>query len=280
MPALSPYAVAALRAAHAAGEIHRAAFGKGIRVDYKGRNDPVTEADRAAEAAAVTILSSAFPDHAFLGEEGGRRGTGPHTWLIDPLDGTFNFAHAIPWFAVSIALERGDRPVAGVILNSMFGEVYAAEAGQGAFAAAVSGLPPRPEAWGDLAGWRRLRVSQTARLDQATLSTGFPSDVADTRVNFDHFTNLLTSVARIRLMGSAALNLAAVALGQMEGYWEVGPKAWDFAAGTLLVEEAGGRVTDLRGRGLDLHGRQMLATNGRIHDQLVAALARGHSGLG
>ena len=280
MPALSPYAVAALRAAHAAGEIHRAAFGKGIRVDYKGRNDPVTEADRAAEAAAVTILSSAFPDHAFLGEEGGRRGTGPHTWLIDPLDGTFNFAHAIPWFAVSIALERGDRPVAGVILNSMFGEVYAAETGQGAFAAAVSGLPPRPEAWAASAGWRRLRVSQTARLDQATLSTGFPSDAADTRVNFDHFTNLLTSVARIRLMGSAALNLAAVALGQMEGYWEVGPKAWDFAAGTLLVEEAGGRVTDLRGRGLDLHGRQMLATNGLIHDQLVAALARGHSGLG
>src|SRR6266576_2291378 len=94
MPALSSFAVAALRAAHAAGEIHRAAFGKGIKIDYKGRNDPVTEADRAAEAAAVDVLRSAFPDHAFLGEEGGRRGTGAHTWLIDPLDGTFNFAHA------------------------------------------------------------------------------------------------------------------------------------------------------------------------------------------
>jgi myo-inositol-1(or 4)-monophosphatase len=104
--------------------------------------------------------------------------------------------------------------------------------------------------------------------------------VAETRVNLDHFTNLLTGAARIRLMGSAALNLAGVALGQMEGYWEVGPHAWDFAAGALLVEEAGGRVTDLRGRGLDLHGRQMLATNGLIHDQVVAVLAAGHSGLG
>src|SRR5207237_2276916 len=140
--------------------------------------------------------------------------------------------------------------------------------------------PRRPGGGAPRRGARPRRRPQPARLDQATLSTGFPSDAADTRVNFDHFTNLLTSVARIRLMGSAALNLAAVALGQMEGYWEVGPKAWDFAAGTLLVEEAGGRVTDLRGRGLDLHGRQMLATNGLIHDQLVAALARGHSGLG
>ena len=278
--ALSPYTVAALRAAHAAGEIHRASFGKGIRIDYKGRNDPVTAADRAAEAAAIDILGSAFPDHAFLAEEGGRRGTGPATWLIDPLDGTFNYAHAIPWFAVSIALEREGRPVVGVILNTMYGEVYAAEAGQGAFAAALSGLPPRPEAWGDLAGWRRLRVSPTARLDQATLTTGFPHNVAETRVNLDHFTNLVTGAARIRLMGSAALNLAAVALGQTEGYWEVGPSAWDFAAGALIVVEAGGRATDLRGRPLDLYSRQMLATNGLIHDQVVAVLAAGHSGLG
>lgn len=279
MPALSPFAVAALRAAHAAGEIHRASFRKGIRVDYKGRNDPVTEADRAAEVAAVEILRSAFPDHGFLGEEGGRQGKGPYTWLIDPLDGTFNYAHAIPWFAVSIALEHGGRPIVGVILNTMFGEVYAAEAGRGAFAAMVSELPTRPLAWGDLARWRRLRVPETARLDQATLSTGFPNDVPETRVNLDHFPNLLLSAARIRLMGSAALNLVAIALGQTEGYWEIGPHAWDFAAGALLVEEAGGRVTDLRGRGLDLHGRQILATNGLIHDQVVTVLARGHSGL-
>ncbi|MGI0130657.1 MAG: inositol monophosphatase family protein, partial [Thermoplasmata archaeon] len=123
MPDLSPFSIAALRAARAAGDIHRASFRRGIRVDYKGRNDPVTEADRASEAAIIESLRSAFPDHAFLGEEGGRQGKGDYTWLIDPLDGTFNFAHAIPWFAVSIALEQNGRPIVAVILNTIFGEV-------------------------------------------------------------------------------------------------------------------------------------------------------------
>ena len=279
MPGFSAFTSAALRAAHAAGKIHRTAFRTGIRVDYKGRNDPVTEADRASERAIVEILQSAFPTHGLLGEEGGRRGGGAYTWLIDPLDGTFNYAHAIPWFAVSIALEHDARPIVGVILHTMFGEVYAAEAGRGAFAAEVDGLPADPSAWGDLSCWRRLRVPDTARLDQATLSTGFPHDVAETRVNLDHFSNLLVSAARIRAMGSAALSLAAIALGQTEGYWEIGPNAWDVAAGALLVEEAGGRVTDLRGRRPDLYGRQILATNGPIHDAVVAVLARGGSGL-
>ena len=279
MPALSPFSVAALRAARAAGDIHRASFRRRIRIDYKGPNDPVTEADRASEAAIVEILRSTFPDHAFLGEEGGRQGTGDYTWLIDPLDGTFNFAHAVPWFAVSIALERNGRPIVGVVLNTILGEVYAAEVDRGAFAAEVAGLPADPEGWGDLSHWRRLGVTETARLDRATLSTGFPHDVAETRINLDHFTNLLLGAAKIRNLGSAALSLAAIALGQTEGYWEIGPNAWDFAAGALLVEEAGGRVTDLRGGRLDLHGRQILATNGRIHEAVVAVLATGRSGL-
>ncbi|HLW61064.1 MAG TPA: inositol monophosphatase family protein [bacterium] len=279
MHALSPFSVAALRAARAAGEIHRASFRRGIRVDFKGRNDPVTEADRASEAAIVEMLRSTFPDHAFLGEEGGPQGKGEYTWLIDPLDGTFNFARAIPWFAVSIALERNGRPIAGVILNTIFGEVYAAEADRGAFAAELADLPADPGGWGDLSHWRRLRVPGTTRLDQAVLSTGFPHDVAETRINLDHFTNLVLGAGKIRNMGSAALSLAAIALGQFEGYWEIGPHAWDFAAGALLVEEAGGRVTDLRGRRLDLHGRQILATNGGIHDAVVAVLAKGRSGL-
>jgi len=276
MPTFSAFTLAALEAADAAGEIHRALFGGTLRVEYKGRHDPVTEADRAAEAAIVKILRDAFPDHAFLGEEGGRQGDAAYLWLIDPLDGTFNYVHTIPWFAVSIALEHQGRLVSGVILNSMYGEVYAAEAGAGAYAARTHDLPAAGR--GDLSRWRRLRVPATARLDQATLSTGFPNSVEEARVNLDHFTKLLLASAKIRAMGSAALGLAAVALGQMDGYWEIGPSAWDLAAGALLVEEAGGRVTDFRGGPLDLRGRQILATNGAIHDAAVAVLTRPRGG--
>jgi myo-inositol-1(or 4)-monophosphatase len=279
MPVFSPFILAALRAARAAGEIQRGLLGHPGRIEYKSRNNPVTEADRASEEAIVQILREAFPDHAFLGEEGGRRGEGEHTWLIDPLDGTYNYAHAIPWFAVSIALEHRSRLIAGVILHPVLKEVYAAERGRGAFAAGTADLPPDAADWGDLSLWRPIAVSGTRRLDEATLSTGFPPSVAETRINLDHFTNLLISSAKIRNMGSAALSLAAVALGQMEGYWEVGPHAWDLAAGSLLVEEAGGRISDLRGRPVTAYGRQILATNGGIHDQVVAVLARGRSGL-
>jgi myo-inositol-1(or 4)-monophosphatase len=279
MPVLSSHTIAALRAARAAAEIHRAFFGKEIRVDFKGKNDPVTEADRGAEAAIIRTIRAAYPDHGFLGEEGGRQGDGPFTWLVDPLDGTFNYAHAVPWFAVSIALEHDGRCQAGVILHTMLGEVYVAETGVGAWAASMRELPASPSGWGDLSLWRRLHVRDTARLDQATLSTGFPNSIAETRLNLDHFTNLVLRAAKVRAMGSAALSLAAVALGQAEGFWELDIHAWDFAAGALLVEEAGGRVSDFRGRPLDPHGRQVLATNGRIHDEVVAVIARGRSGL-
>lgn len=278
MSVLSPHTLAALRAAGVAAEIHRASFGRAMRVDYKGKNDPVTEADRAAEVAIIRTIRDAYPDHAFLGEEGGRQGDGPYTWLVDPLDGTFNYASGIPWFAASIALAHEGRTQAGVILNTMLGEAYVAEAGLGAWAAMLRDLPVSPSAWGDLSLWRRLRVRSTARLEQATLSTGFPVSVAEKRLNLNHFANLVPAAARVRAIGSAALSLAAIALGQMEGYWELGLHAWDVAAGALLVEEAGGRATDFRGRPLDLYGRQILATNGPIHDEVVAILARGGSG--
>ena len=280
MALLSPFTMAALRAAVAAGEVHRAFFGKLARVDYKGRNDPVTEADRAAEAAIVRTIQQAYPDHGFIGEEGGRQGEeGPYTWLVDPLDGTFNYARAIPHFASSIALEHEGRLIVGVIVHTILGEAYVAEAGRGAYAATLRSPPAGISGLEDLSQWRRLRVRSTARLDQATLSTGFPGNVAETRLNLDHFTNLLLAAAKIRAMGSAALSLAAIALGQIEGFWELTTNAWDFAAGALLVEEAGGRVSDLRGRRLDLSSDQILATNGPIHDEVVSVLARGRSGL-
>lgn len=278
MPALSSFTLGALRAARAAGEIQRRLLGRLTRVEYKGWHDPVTEADRSSEEAIVAILREAFPDHAFLGEEGGQRGSGTYTWLIDPLDGTHNYARGLPWFGVSIALRHSGRILASVIHNPLLDEVYAAERGAGAYAATLQDLSPDPARWVDLSLWRRISVSTTHVLREATLATGFPPTVAQTHINVDHFTNMLLAAARVRAIGSAALSLAAVALGQMDGYWEIGPNAWDFAAGALLVEEAGGRVSDLRGRPLESYGGQLLATNGRIHDEVTAVLARGRSG--
>ncbi len=279
MPALSSYTLTALRAAAAAAEIHRASFGRVTRIDYKGRHDVVTDADRAAEAAITTTIREAFPDHGVLAEEGGRRGGGPYTWLIDPLDGTFNYTRAIPWFAVSIGLEHEGRTIAGVVYHSILEEAYVADRDRGAWAASLRDLPSTPARWEDPSLWRPVRVRPTERLGEAIVSTGFPNGVWETRLNVDHFTNLVLKAAKVRAFGSAALCLAAIALGQLDGYWELGPNAWDFAAGALLVEEAGGRVTDFRGRPLDLYGHQILATNGPIHDEVLAVLATGRSGL-
>lgn len=294
MPALSPAAVTALRAAHAAAAVHRRFFRRLERVEYKSRNNPVTEADRTAEDTIVGILREAYPSHAILGEEGGQRGVSPtrgddaaQTWLVDPLDGTSNYARGIPWFCVSIGLR--DAPsgagragiVLGVILNPIIGEVYVAERGTGAYTASITDLPSDPAAWGDLAPWRRLRVSGIAALPDAGFATGFPSNVGETRINIDHFVNIRLEAGVVRALGSAALGLAQVAEGHLEGYWEIGPKAWDFAAGMVLVEEAGGRISDLRGRPLTApDAGQLLATNGAIHEAAVAVFARGRSGLG
>jgi myo-inositol-1(or 4)-monophosphatase len=280
MPSLSPTAVTALRAAHAAADVQRRFFRRLERVEYKGPNNPVTEADRTAEETIVGILRDAYPSDGVLGEEGGLRGGGPRTWLVDPLDGTLNYARGIPWFAVSIALEEEQAGVTvGVVLNTMLGEVYAAERGRGSFGAALRDLPADPAAWGDLARWRRLRVSTIATIGDAGFVTGFPSNVGQTRVNIDHFVDVRLAASTVRSIGSAALGLVQVADGQLEGYWEIGPKAWDFGAGMLLVEEAGGRTSDLRGRPAPPGAGQMVGTNGAIHDALLAVLARGRSGL-
>jgi len=282
MPALSPTAVTALRAAHAAAAVHRRFFRRLERVEYKSRNNPVTEADRAAEDAIVGVLRHAYPSHAILGEEGGQRGEAAQTWLVDPLDGTSNYSRGIPWFCVSIGLHDRDAGIVlGVILNPIIGEVYVAERGAGAYAAFVGDLPADPTAWGDLAAWRRLRVSAVAALSDAGFATGFPSNVNETGINIDHFVNIRLETSVVRALGSAALGLAQVAEGHLEGYWEIGPKAWDFAAGMVIVEEAGGRISDLRGRPLaGPDAGQLLATNGAIHEAAVAVLARGRSGLG
>jgi myo-inositol-1(or 4)-monophosphatase len=279
MDAFSGYAAVALRAACAAARVHRAFFRRLTRVEYKGLHDPVTEADRDAEAAIIRAIREAYPDHAILGEEGGRRGRGPFTWHIDPLDGTFNYARGIPWFAASVGLEHEGRRIAGAVLNTMTGDACVAEAGAGAWTASLGEASGLPEPGTEFVGWRRLRAPATARLDEATLSTGFPNTIAETHGNIDHLIHLLVRAAKIRAMGSAALSLTAIALGQMEGFWEPDLHSWDFTAGALIVEEAGGRVSDFRGAPLDARGRHILATNGPIHEQVLAVLAQGRSGL-
>jgi myo-inositol-1(or 4)-monophosphatase len=248
----------ALRAARAAGAVHRARFNK---ISFKGKTsflDLVTEADGEAEAAVIRILSRAFPDHAILAEEGGGNDQpSDHRWIIDPLDGTTNFAHGYPHFCVSIGYERRGRVELGVIFDAPKRELFVARRGQGA---TLNGKP--------------IAVSRSARLDTSLLATGFPYDRAQRRRFYLTFWEaLMTRVHGVRRTGSAALDLAWVACGRMDGFWEFGLKPWDVAAGSLLVEEAGGRVTNMDGTRLGLSAGRIVATNGRLHKQLLAVIA-------
>jgi myo-inositol-1(or 4)-monophosphatase len=249
---------AALRAARAAGAVHIARFGK---TTFKGKTsflDLVTEADHEAEAAAVKILSRAFPDHAILTEEGGGVDRpSQHRWIIDPVDGTTNFAHSYPHCCVSIAYERRGRVELGVIFDALRGELMMARRGGGAT------LNRRP-----------IKVTRAATLDTALLATGFPYDRSSRRRFYLTFWEaMMTRVHGVRRTGSAALDLAWVACGRMDGFWEFGLKPWDVAAGALLVQEAGGKVTNMDGSKLSLTAGRIVATNGHLHPHLLRVIA-------
>lgn len=235
-------------------------FDKGIEIEFKGAVDLVTEADRAAEKLIVDMIHENFPDHSVLAEEeGGRERGSDHRWIIDPLDGTTNFAHGFPWFAVSIGYQRRDKLLLGVVYNPCSDELFLAERGQGA---SLNGRP--------------LRVSATTMLQRALLATGFPYDRKESTVNnYDHFVNLQQAAQACRRPGAASLDLACVAAGRFDGYWEMKLKPWDLAAGTLLVEEAGGRVTDFDGLPMLLDRGECLASNGLIHDEMQTVLQYG-----
>jgi len=244
----------ALRAARAGGAVHRARLNK---VSFKGKSsflDLVTEADHEAEAAVIGVLSRAFPDHAILSEEGGGVDQpSVHRWIIDPLDGTTNFAHGYPHFCVSIGYELRGRVELGVILDAPRGELFVARRGQGA---TLNGQP--------------IAVSRAAKLDASLLATGFPYDrAARRRFYLTFWEALMTRVHGVRRTGSAALDLAWVACGRMDGFWEFGLKPWDVAAGSLLIQEAGGKVTNMDGSRLSLSAGAVLATNRRLHNQLM-----------
>ena len=247
----------ALRAARAAGAVHVARFGK---TTFKGKTsflDLVTEADKEAETAAVSILHRAFPDHAILSEEGGGiERSSAHRWIIDPLDGTTNFAHAYPHCCVSIGYEYRGRVAFGVILDALRDELFVARRGGGAT------LNRRP-----------IAVSRALGLNTALLATGFPYDRSSRRRFYLTFWEAMMSrVHGVRRTGSAALDLAWVACGRMDGFWEFGLKPWDIAAGLLLVQEAGGKVTNMDGTRVTLTAGQIAATNRLLHKELLAVI--------
>jgi myo-inositol-1(or 4)-monophosphatase len=261
MTGLDPRALrdAAAELARAAGAVLREGHGRAHAPERKGRIDLVTEYDRRSERLVLEGLRRRFPGHAVLAEESGAHAgeAGGVRWIVDPLDGTTNFAHNYPFFCVSIAAEVDGELAAGVVYDPVRDELFAAAAGHGA---TRNGEP--------------LRVSDVARVEDALLVTGFPYDVRERpERSLPHFAAFLVRAQAVRRDGSAALNLAYLAGGRFDGFWEVGLSPWDVAAGTLLVREAGGRVTAYDGGAARLDGRELLASNGRIHDEMRGVLA-------
>jgi myo-inositol-1(or 4)-monophosphatase len=250
-------------AAEAAGLAIRARWDQNIEVRHKGEIDLVTEADLVAEGIIVDRLRGAFPGDAVVAEEGGGHGGhGGRTWYVDPLDGTTNFSHGMPQFAVSIALADDQGLRLGVVHAPVYGFTFHAVRGEGAW----------------LEG-RRLRGGRARRLGDALLATGFPYDrQARPRHNVDRFGHLLGLCQGVRRAGSAALDLAFVAAGWFDGYWEDRLQPWDLAAGCLLVTEAGGTVTAFDGGPADFRSGAVVASNGAVHVELLRALAATVSG--
>jgi myo-inositol-1(or 4)-monophosphatase len=245
---------AAIQAAETAGRILLRHFGRVRGIRLKGAKDPVTAADGAAERCIRASLARRFPDIGFLGEEGTRADGPGGRWIVDPLDGTLAFVSGLPFFAVSIALERRGRIEAGVILLPRLGELFAAERGRGAW---LNG--------------RRIRVSERRRLMQCVVALWHDDSVWRSRPLRERIARLALQVRNVRSFG-AGFSLAYVAAGRLDAYWEQSACPWDVAAGALLVTEAGGRVTDGAGRPFAVDQPTILASNGRIHRRLVMAL--------
>jgi myo-inositol-1(or 4)-monophosphatase len=253
------------RAAYKAGKILNEHFGHALKITKKGAIDLVTQADIASEQIIIATIKEAFPDHAILAEESGlANGVPDKLWVIDPLDGTTNFAHGLPLFCISIAFVYHNDITMGLVLNPVNGEFYTAVRGQGAY------LKDSP-----------IQVSSTSKVSDGLLVTGFPYDIQTTS---DHiiprFARCLKAAQGVRRLGSAALDLCFVACGRFDGFWEENLRLWDVAAGKLIVEEAKGRVSDYADQDylsqLDIlkpyQSNQLLATNGTIHAEMVSLM--------
>lgn len=261
-PYLSELTLIAIEAALAAGDILRQGFRTHFQIKSKsGHHNLVTEYDHKAELAIIEFIEGNVPGSQFLAEESGASGSEKNgiTWIIDPLDGTVNFAHEIPIFAVSIGIEKEGKMIAGVILQPITQELFVAEAGMGAF---MNG--------------RKIQVSSTTTLKKSILATGFPYNLEENPADcIEHFVDILKAGIPIRRLGAAAIDLAYTAAGYFDGYFEIGLAPWDCAAGKLLLEEAGGTITSWSGDPFDIRARKsLLATNGQIHSEAITLLTR------
>lgn len=246
-------------AARSAGDLLRDGLLKDFKISYKGAVDLVTEIDMASEDLIVNIIKQRFPDHLILAEEGHRdeKGSG-YKWIIDPLDGTTNYAHRFPFFCVSIGVEVDGEVMFGIVYDPLRDEAFTAEKGKGTYL-----------------NNKVISVSTTARLADSLLVTGFAYDVRESaRNNFNHFYNFSLKSIGVRRTGSAALDLCYVASGRLDGFWEMNLSPWDTAAGYLIVREAGGKVTDFSGGMFSIYSREILASNSKIHEEMVDILRK------
>lgn len=247
----------AIRAAKAAGALQRERLWLEHDIAFKGKSNLVTEVDTACEELIVDAIRGSYPDHDILAEENEYIPiNSSHKWIIDPLDGTTNYAHGFPWFGVSIALEIDAEIQTGVIFHPMMNELFTATKGKGAF---LNG--------------GRIHVSLHTQLQDCLLATGFPYDRTwDNENNFSNFEKMQMAARAVRRAGAAALDLAYVAAGRLDGYWECKLKPWDTAAGMLLVEEAGGKVTDYRCGPYTIYNSRIMASNGLVHEEMASVL--------
>ena len=240
-----------------AGKILRKYYGNISKIEYKSDASLVTQADKESEATIIKIIKSAFPTHQILAEESGiTKEESEYKWIIDPLDGTTNYAHTLPIFAISIGIEHKKEIILGGVYNPISNELFFAEKGNGAYL-----------------NDKKIRVSKVDKLDRALLVTGFPYD---RRENVDYYMNIYGKFLKVSQgvmrLGAAAIDFCSVACGRLDGYWERKLYPWDQAAGILIVEEAGGKVTDFIGKKFSCYDKQVLVTNGLIHNEMVKIL--------
>jgi myo-inositol-1(or 4)-monophosphatase len=243
-----------------AGSLIRDGFGKSLHIDYKTTEiNLVTEIDKSSEKMIIDFIKKKYPSHSILAEEGGEvTNDSEYIWIVDPLDGTTNFAHGLPIFSVSIGLQKNNEPIAGVVYDVMRDVIYSAELGGGAFADS-----------------KQIRVSDTESLKQSLLVTGFPYNVAENPSGaFEIFTALTKNARGIRRLGSAAIDFCYLASGVFDGFWEVYLHPWDICAGKLIAEEAGGLVTDFDGNTIDIYSKKILSSNGKVHNQIIEVIKK------
>jgi myo-inositol-1(or 4)-monophosphatase len=247
----------AIKAAQTAGKILMDHLNRGVKMGYKGKFNVITEVDHLSEETIVRMIHGQYPRHQIIAEEGHGKGKSAKIrWLVDPLDGTTNYAHGFPSFCASIGLEVNGEVILGVVYDPFHEEMFFAEKGEGTF------LNNRP-----------ITVSKIEKLKDSLVVTGF--NWRSLRKNLQHFNSFSLRAQGVRRTGSAALDLCYVAMGRFEGYWELMLSPWDMAAGSLIVTEAGGKVTNCRGGSFSIYSKQILATNGRIHNEMIEVLKIG-----